>query len=179
MKKAIKIICRILNVLLTLILLSAVVCNSYILITRNVNGNKNVKVFGFSSAVVLTGSMYDVIEPNDIVIARSQNDYQVGDIIMFDNGTSVVTHRIVKIQLDKYVTKGDANNVSDKEPVSKEKIIGRVILIIPKMGVVLSFFQTPVGMLSIVLGVFLLIQLPAFVKSKTTKEETENAKEEK
>lgn len=87
-------------------------------------------VFGYTYFVVSTGSMSGTIEVNDIIFVRLDDDVQINDIITYknDNG-DVITHRLVQIVGDKYITQGDVNNVQD-DPITRDKIIGRVSLII-------------------------------------------------
>ncbi len=118
---------------------------------------KDTAVFGLSSAVVLTGSMSDAIEPGDLIVTWQQDGYQVGDIVMYQGNTSTVTHRIIAIEADGYLTKGDANNTDDGMPIPQEKIVGKVIITLPGVGNVLLFFRTPLGLLILTLAVLLPI----------------------
>ncbi len=150
--------------LITGFLALLVLFNLCTLIVRAVKQDPNAPVFGFSSAVVLTGSMADTISPNDMIITRAQQQYQAGDIILFRDTASTVTHRIAAVTPRGYVTKGDANNTADTDPVSQEQVIGKVICIIPKVGNVFLFFKTPLGMLLLTLILFAIIFVPGFTK---------------
>lgn len=130
MKKALKI----LDVIITVLLLFVIVCNLYIAIARRATGKLQPTTFGFSTAVVVSGSMEDAISVNDLIIDKAQKEYSVGDIISFESGSSVVTHRIVGEKDGGFVTKGDANNTEDRDIVKKENIIGKVVLTVPKIG---------------------------------------------
>lgn len=156
----------VLSGILTAVLILIILANVYILVVRNVKGIQNATIFGFTSAVVLTGSMHGTIEPNDMIITKSQKSYQVGDIVMYDGGSSTVTHRIIEVTKEGYLTKGDANNTDDQIPIPEEKVIGKVVCIIPKIGSVISFFSTPLGMLILVLILFLMIEVPMWRKRK-------------
>lgn len=157
---------KVLNGILTSVLIVIILTNVYTLIARKMTGTQNVTVFGFASAVVLTGSMQGTIEPNDMIITQSQKVYRVGDIVMYEGASSTVTHRIIEVTADGYLTKGDANNTDDQMPIPKEKVIGKVIIIIPKVGSAISFFNTPLGMLILVIALFLIIELPTWMKQK-------------
>ena len=71
-----------------------------------------------------------------------------GDIIQFRKEKVTVMHRVVDIQetedLRFFITKGDANDEPDKDPVIPENVVGKLVLTIPKIGwasiVVKSFF---------------------------------------
>ena len=136
-------------------------------------GKKTPAFFGFSSSVVLTGSMSPAIEPNDIIVCRKQSSYAVGDIITFDAGGSSVTHRIVSVSEAGMHTKGDANNTEDSQPVGQEQVIGKVIFVIPKIGAAVGFFKTLPGVLCFLSAAVLLFEAPEIVRALKEKQETE------
>ncbi len=49
---------------------------------------------------------------------------------MYSQGTALVTHRIVEVNGNQIVTKGDANNTNDT-PIQRNQIVGKVIKVIP------------------------------------------------
>ncbi|ASA78355.1 signal peptidase I [Thermococcus sp. 5-4] len=119
-------------------------------------------VFGFQYVVILTDSMEPNINPNDLVITMpvSPDELHVGDVVLYrvdiGNTTYKITHRIVGMKTDSsgrlyYVTKGDNRKYTDPWQVYPEQVIGRVILVIPKVGVV--WYYTPL----IVFGLFLIV----------------------
>ncbi len=69
----------------------------------------------------ISHSMGPLIELGSVVVVSSQESYQVGDIISYyariDDQVAVVTHRITAIGGNVYITKGDANNLTDRELV--------------------------------------------------------------
>ena len=153
---------RILSALITAALALLLAANVYVIAARAVTGEPQPTVFGFSAAVVVTGSMSPAIEPGDLVVCRSSADYTVGDVITFRSGTSLVTHRIVGSAENGYTTKGDANNVADADPVPNGAIVGRVVFTVPKLGIFIEKLRTPLGMTVLVLIGFALIELPKF-----------------
>lgn len=165
MPKPFKTVLKVFSIVLISVMSLMLLANLYLLFERKVNGNQNATVFGFTSAVVLTGSMEAAISPNDMVIVHKQADYEVNDIVMYEGNVSTVTHRIIKLGENGYITKGDANNTDDGE-ISRERIIGKVILIIPSIGRVILFFQTPLGMLVLLLILFMMIEISSIIKRK-------------
>ncbi len=137
--------------------------NIYLLAAKNIFGQREPTFFGFSSAVVLTGSMSGSIEPNDIVLTRKQDRYTVGDIITFVSEGSSVTHRIVAVDEKGYHTKGDANNTADALPIDQTAVIGKVILVIPKIGALIQFVRTPLGILCFFGAAALILEFPHIV----------------
>ncbi len=76
--------------------------------------------------VVQTGSMEDGIHTGDYILIVKQNDYKVKDVVTYKREGYHVTHRIIKKNGNKVITKGDANNVDDEE-IDVSSIVGKVI----------------------------------------------------
>lgn len=148
-----------LNVLLAFLL----VCNIYAIAARYFTGVPQPAVFGWSWAVVVSGSMEPQIGVDDMIVVREKEDYRIGDIISFESDGSIITHRIADITADGYLTQGDANGTVDPAPVSKEKVVGKVMCVIPRIGALIQFMQTPLGMMCFVLIGFLLIEIPYLI----------------
>ena len=85
---------------------------------ENLVGNRMPMPFGYGAAVVLSGSMEPVLSVNDVIIAQKTEDYAVGDMIVYQDGGSVVVHRVVTLDEETVQTRGDANNVADA-PISR------------------------------------------------------------
>lgn len=79
-------------------------------------------------------SMYPAIRPTDRLIVLKQPDYKSGDVISFREYDGekpiLVTHRIVGMSGNTYVTKGDTNEAIDAKAVSPAQIIGKQIALI-------------------------------------------------
>jgi len=118
-----------------------------------------------SCAIVMSGSMEDGISVNDVVVAVKQPTYNVGDIVSYNYENMLVTHRIVEETQNGYITKGDANNTKDDE-IMKNSIVGKVVLVIPKVGSLIYFCKTPVGMLLLFLILLLIYKYPTNTKRK-------------
>ena len=115
------------------------------------------ELFGWSRAVILSGSMEPSMSIGDLVIVHREKEYRVGDIVVFDSGGLSVTHRILEKAQEGFVTKGDANNVPDKELLSENHIIGRVAGVIPMVGKAVLFLKNPAGMMLIMMLAIWLI----------------------
>ena len=76
---------------------------------------------------VKTGSMENKIHVGDYILIFKKSNYNVGDIVTYTSNNGFITHRIIKKDGDKVVTKGDANNTED-ETISTKIIIGKVII---------------------------------------------------
>lgn len=110
----------------------------------------SVDIFSpYHSFTNISDSMTPVIDKGSVTIVKKFDYYEVGDIITYyDNSLGVeeiVTHRITGMGGNVYLTKGDANEVSDRELVKSRLIIGRVIYVIPFLGYLISFSKSFFG----------------------------------
>jgi len=87
---------------------------------------------------VKTGSMEPTIKINDYIMVYKDKNYKKGDIVTFEYEDSLVTHRIVKIDKNRVITRGDANNVNDDE-FDTNSIVGKVILIGGILNIVVNY----------------------------------------
>lgn len=132
----------------------------------------NGESFDFSDSemrIIVTGSMdadpqpYKIptIPVNSVVIIRHMsyeevaNDLEVGDVIAFNYGNKVITHRIVAIDdsLHTITTKGDANQGT--ETISYKSVIGEVVGVNHWMGVIVHILSNYT--ISIILGTIGLV----------------------
>lgn len=113
-------------------------------------------ILGYNYKTVLTGSMEPAIPVGSIVITKEQSSYEIEDIISFQEEGAIITHRIISIDRERYITKGDANNVADTEEVQQKQILGKVILTIPLLGYLVMWLMSPVGIISlfIIIGIW-------------------------
>ena len=137
---------------------------------RRLAGNAMPMPFGVGMSVVLSGSMEPTLSVNDLVFVKEQPSYEPQDIVVFQDGTHLVIHRILAIDEVKAVTKGDANNVAD-EPIFVTQIKGKLVASIPIVGVLVRFLKTLPGLL-LVLGaaVYLLIRSRYMEKAAANEE---------
>lgn len=100
---------------------------------------------------VKTGSMEDNIHVGDYILIYKKNDYQIGDVVTFSKDGYFVTHRIIKKDNKKFVTKGDANNLEDDE-ITIDDIVGKVVLSGGFLNFVIDFkYALVAGFLSLYL----------------------------
>ncbi|MEM0007817.1 MAG: signal peptidase I [Candidatus Bathyarchaeia archaeon] len=124
---------------------------------------------------VHTGSMEPTIPVGSIVVIKPANPetLKVGDIICFKVETehpTTVTHRIIGITSQGFITKGDANEDPDTWIVKKQDVIGKVIAIIPYIGYLGYFVRTPIGFtLLIIIPATLIIAIEIRNIIKTAK----------
>ena len=97
-----------------------------IIFALNVLLNFNISILGFRIYKIVTPSMVPNINVNDIVLIKKSNKYKINDIITYKNDNEYITHRIISINDNKIVTKGDNNNTLDASILIKD-IVGKVI----------------------------------------------------
>ncbi len=118
--------------------------------------------FGIKAAVVMTGSMEPTININDFVILNRPKDIKVNDIVSYkdkDNKNEVL-HRVVSINNDEIITKGDANNVTD-EPINRNQITGVYIGKIKYLGKIISLINKPIVFATIITSLVIFMLIPS------------------
>lgn len=112
------------------------------------------------SFVVLSGSMEPTLSPGDVVIVGAPTAIAVGDVITFRAGSEVpTTHRVVGVDGTVYTTQGDANEDADERPVTRADVIGEVVLVIPVIGHLILWVNTPTGYVTLVVAPLVLFAL--------------------
>ena len=130
----------------------------YSLNARRVMRNALPMPFGVGTSVVLTGSMEPALSVNDLVVIRAADAYEVGDVVVYQSGSSLVIHRIVRVEDEYVVTKGDANNTED-DPVSLSAVKGRMAFAVPYLGLPVRLLQSPLGTILVIVLIAALVSL--------------------
>lgn len=151
--------------------------NLYLLNAQTLGGTSLPMPFGYGIAVVLSGSMEPALSTDDLVIIKKTEDYDVGDIVVYQDKTALIVHRIIERKDTSLYTKGDANNQAD-EPISVTAVQGEVIASIPFAGKAVSALKSPGGILGILAAAWLLMEFPFRRKKKKDREEQEKIRKE-
>ncbi len=131
-------------------------------------GNPLPTVFGWGSAVVLSGSMEPELPVGALLFLHREKSYEVGEIVTYqDEFGNLVTHRLVALENGVATTRGDANNTDDA-PFPAARICGKVQAVLPGVGSAILWCKTPLGLCTIVLVFALLIVLPWLFHKKET-----------
>ena len=164
---------------ITLLVLAALVVgtNVYLLNASRLAGDAVPMPFGIGSAVVLSGSMEPEISVGDLLIIYESKNYEVGDVVVYQSGRIAVTHRIVSISGDEVITRGDANNAED-EPITLERIKGKVVMIIPCVGYLVNIIKTPLGTFAIIALAVLLLERSFRVEKEKDDQQLKDIKAE-
>lgn len=97
-------------------------------------------------SIVSGHSMEPTYEPGDYVIARTEDHYAEGDIVVFEVPGGVIVHRIVGGSAEQgFVTQGDNNLGIDPWRPSGESILGETWVHIPKLGILIGVVRGPIG----------------------------------
>ncbi len=101
----------------------------------------NTGLLGIRPALVSGVSMEPNLVLGDIVVTRTvaPESLRKGDVVRFRSGQVPVLHRIIEIKRTPqglvFTTQGDNNNLPDA-PISTASLEGKVILVVPKVGIV-------------------------------------------
>lgn len=128
-------------------------------ILLNIFSMNNKSLFGFRIYRVISGSMQPALQIGDVIIVKKSNNYAERDIITYSNGLTTITHRIIAINNDEVITKGDANEVNDK-PINKEQIVGKFFFRISNFSlfsIILSKNVIYLIMIFLLVLIFLLV----------------------
>jgi len=83
----------------------------------------------YPMASITSGSMWPVLKKGDLILIKgviNKEEIEIGDIVVFKNAKGFTIHRVIQLNEDTLVSKGDANNVKDK-PVKYEDVIGKLL----------------------------------------------------
>ena len=74
-----------------------------------------------------------------------------GDIITYKLGNNLITHRVLSINGNTLITKGDANEDPDPNPVLLSQVKSRYLFRIPYTGYLTGFVRTRPGWLLLII----------------------------
>lgn len=104
----------------------------------------------YKPIVIMSNSMKGTFSKGDIVIVEKINSKNIdslkrNDIIEYKLNNTSIIHRIIDVKDDinkkLFITKGDNNKSSDKEPVRSNQIVSKVKFSIPKLGYPSVYFK--------------------------------------
>ena len=151
--------------------------NVYLANANRLVGNQMPMPFGYGASIVLSGSMEPEFSKGDLIIVAEAESYAKNDIVVFSDGASLVVHRIIEESDETVITKGDANNVAD-EPIQRSAIKAKVLFHIDKLGSVLGFFKTPIGIILTIGIAIALVELPRLKRKEEEDEDKQLLLEE-
>lgn len=114
---------------------------------------------GKKPLVVISGSMEPTLKVGGILYYEKidLNDFDEGDILVYQTKEHIISHRIVDITENGFITKGDVNNTVDNYLVTNNQILGRgTNWSIPFIGYYADYVYSHKYLLYISLGVIIL-----------------------
>ena len=143
-KKAFKGIGRALSIVLIVFEVLIIV----FLVVSKVQGNPPT-LFGHQMYFIRTGSMSPYLEPGEVIISKKYDGGELvagndGDVVTYygdvNGNVEMITHRVIEIDGEKIVTKGDFNNTVDS-PITKNDIEAVMVyktVVIDKIYMIIS-----------------------------------------
>lgn len=112
------------------------------------------RFFGYHIYSVVSGSMEPAIPTGSLVYIHETEPEDVAEeeVIAFygaRDSASIITHRVVENRtlMGEFITKGDANQTVDMNPVPYENFIGKVVYFLPGAGKAAELFTSSSGKL--------------------------------
>ena len=185
-------------IVLAVILVPVLLINLTLIVKGSIYPDSPPDVFGIAPLAVTSGSMQGdekgSFDEGSLIFvkklsASDKNNLETGDVITFLTDGVYVTHRIVSVNKNSsgdsvsFVTKGDANNVSDGA-IPAQNVFGKCVGSIAGLGGFMLFLLTPAGILlfvglPILIYVVVDVLLIALHNRKVAKTQGENSPDEK
>lgn len=128
---------------------------------------------GCTTLTIVSGhSMEPTYYTGDLVVSRC-GEYGVGDVVVYNPpkvGNARVIHRIVSGTPDGWLIQGDNNAFVDPWMPGNERVLGKAVLHLPKVGLVGSVLVSPITWVSLLLVAAALVVWPSREDEKATGE---------
>ena len=183
--KAFKVFFGVVKIVLTIVLTIILV----FVVAQKISGGKT-SMAGYQAYTVITGSMNPEIKVGDIIFIKDVecSTLKIGDIVTYEGDKGdlkglILTHRIIEKNFDEedhkyhFVTKGDANDISDPE-ITEDNIKGKVVY----RSVIFSFVSRLMThasfyyLLFVAISIYFIYQFLAIILSKDDEDEGEKSK---
>lgn len=108
-----------------------------------------LKLGGKVSYVLVNGlSMEPNYHTGDLIIVRRAVDYKVGEVVTYHDALMAVNviHRIISVESGRYSLKGDNNSWVDEYQPSREEILGKLWIYIPKAASAALWIRKPLNL---------------------------------
>ena len=168
---------KIFNICICLIIIPIIIYNLTLIVKYIINPKETPDFLGYKTYEIVSRSMENTINKNDVIVVKDvpKTEIKLDDIIAFNNGEEVITHRVIDIEnIDGktfYTTKGDNNRYPDKDKITYEQIEGKYVFKINKFGYFLNILKN--RYLLSILFVILVLCLVHIVMVKRRKKKRE------
>lgn len=166
--KGFKIISKVITVMLSIITFLLMLLAAYNFFSVKILKKDYSNLFGYTFFEVVSGSMSPAIEKWDLIIVDLDSEYKVGDIISYKKDGVYITHRIIEINKNTIITKGDANNTIDN-PITKDMVAGKVVKIYSGGATWIKVFTTPKVIVGSIISLILIIYTMSLFKQEDKK----------
>ena len=149
------------SIAIYIIFIPLIIFNFTLILKSFFNPTKTPDFFGFKNYIIVSGSMEPTIHVGDAIFIKevAQDKIKVNDIISFQDGDTITTHRIVKMENEngiiRYTTKGDNNHAEDKDKIVYSKIEGVYQFKISGFGKVNEVLKSKITLVIIIIIVFM------------------------
>lgn len=129
-------------------------------------------LWGHKPLVVISGSMEPTLKVGGILYYEKMEleNFKTNDILVYKTKDHIISHRIVDIVDDGFITKGDANNSVDNNLVNKNQVLGKgTNWSIPYIGYYADFIYTHKYLLYISLSIIVVDMLNDFYRDHKKK----------
>ena len=153
---------KVISIIIYIILIPIIIFNFTLIIKSFINPNETPDFLGYKNFVIVSGSMEPTIKIGDAIFVKEvpEEEIKIKDIISFNEDGLVVTHRVIDIVeengVKKYKTKGDNNNVADKEMTTYDKIEGKYQFKINQFGIITEILKNSITLIVLILIVVLM-----------------------
>ncbi len=117
------------------------------------------RVLGARMIMVSGPSMEPTMHTGDVIFAWPRSHYETGAIVVYrvPQGSpgegSLVVHRVVRQEGDRLILQGDNNDDIDPWKPTIDDVVGERLILIPKIGRLLSLLRQPAVLASIIAGI--------------------------
>ena len=163
------------NVLLTASIILLVFAIAFSLFVRTSSAENDTTFFGYKPLHIVSGSMEPTIRTGSIILSKRADfdTLQVGDVISYDNGSELITHRVIAINADGSLTaQGDANLQPDAHKIVRGDVKFVLVRTMNWTAPVIETLSSPVGIVILVLLLADIVQFSVimlFVRRKKQK----------
>jgi signal peptidase len=128
----------------TIILALIVICLAFVYLSPD-----------FDIQIVMSESMKPTIDIGDMIVTGPTDGplgvrVRPGVIVTYQNDNELITHRVISVDGETLVTKGDATEDADPWPVSMSAVTGTYLFKIPYLGYISSFIRTKLGWFAVI-----------------------------
>lgn len=104
-------------------------------------------------------SMEPAFSTGDLAVLRPAGSYEVGDVVAYRSESldTVVMHRIVAVDGDRFTTQGDNNDWLDEDRPTADELLGKLFRQVPQGGKALDAVASPWSLtliFAVVFGLF-------------------------